>query len=359
MYKIYINGRFLTRPITGVQRVAFELVKSLDELLDQSILDQDKYNFNLIYSGNIINPIKLKHIKIIKKGVLKGNIWEQFELPVYTAGYLLISLCTISTLFKRKQIVMVHDASFTANPQFFSKGFRIWYNFALPLLGKIARHIITVSEFSKQELIRLAGYKQEKLSVIYNAADHILKFGEPTDDFKLKINALKPYCLAVSSLGANKNFNGLSKAVSLNNSFAYTMIIAGGMIGALKHTSLNENITYLGYVTDEELKFLYCNASLFVFPSFYEGFGIPPLEAMIMGCPVISSNTSALPEVLNNACEYFNPKEPSDIANKLSLTINNANALDNLKQKGYIQAAKYSWHKSAVQFFELIKEYCD
>ena len=359
MKKIFINGRFLTRPITGVQRVAYELVKNLDELIDQKAIDGNKYKFYLIYSGDVINSIELKHIEVIKKGILKGNLWEQLELPVYTAGNLLLSLCTISTLFKRRQIVMVHDASFMANPQFFSRGFGAWYRFALPVLGKIARHIITVSEFSKQELVRLAGYKAEKVTVIYNAADHILRFGQPSAAFQSKINALKPYCLAVSSLGANKNFKGLSEAISKIDFSGYTMIVAGGVIGALRYNSLHENVTYLGYVTDEELKYLYGNASLFVFPSFYEGFGIPPLEAMILGCPVISSNTSALPEVLNNACEYFDPHNSLDIANKLSLTIHKAGKLLDLKRRGYIQAAGYSWNKSAVHLYELIKAYSE
>ena len=359
MKTIFINGRFLTKPITGVQRVAYELVKNLDELIAEQVIDGKEYTFYLIYSGEIVNPIQLTHIQIKKRGILKGNLWEQFELPLYTAGSLLLSLCTISTLFKRRQIVMVHDASFMANPQFFSRSFGAWYRFALPLLGKISRHIITVSNFSKNELINLAGYKADKVSVIHNSADHILRFGEPMEDFKTKINTLKPYCLAVSSLGANKNFKGLTDALSKIDFTGYSMIIAGGVIGALKYTTVNENAVYLGYVSDEELKFLYSNAALFVFPSFYEGFGIPPLEAMILGCPVVSSDTSALPEILDNSCEYFDPYSSFDIANKLSLTISNTGKLIDLKRRGYLQAAKYSWKTSAAQVFQLIKAYCE
>src|ERR1700761_7749404 len=109
---IFLNGRFLTQPITGVQRTAYEMVLAIDKLLnDASILTAD-FRFTLIYSGQIINPIELRHIKLLNKGFLSGNAWEQVELPFYTAGHLLISMCTISCLFKMKQIVFVHDASF-------------------------------------------------------------------------------------------------------------------------------------------------------------------------------------------------------------------------------------------------------
>ena len=160
--KIFLNGKFLTRPLSGVQRSAFELIKALDELIDQGVVNCQDISIILIYSGEIINPINLKHIKLLKKGLFKGNLWEQLELPIYSAGNLLVSLCSISTLFKAKQILIVHDASFFVNKEFFSLAFRTWYKIAIPLIGKLARQIITVSEFSKQELIKYGGLEEKK-----------------------------------------------------------------------------------------------------------------------------------------------------------------------------------------------------
>ncbi|GAB2700884.1 glycosyltransferase family 1 protein [Mucilaginibacter koreensis] len=359
MKNVFLNGRFLTRSLTGVQRTAYELVTALDELIDTGEIDLQQYSFFLIYSGEIINPIQLKHIKLLKKGFFTGNLWEQFELPLYTFGSLLLSMGTISTLFKTKQMVIVHDASFNVNPGYFSSGFRLWYNFAIPLLAKISRHMITVSNFSKKELIEHCGFKAENTSVVYNAANHIRRFNEPGSDFIEKIEQLKPYCLAVSSLGANKNFEGLSRALNQIDFRKYQMVIAGGVIGALKQSSRSKAINYLGYVSDAELKYLYGNASLFVFPSFYEGFGIPPLEAMLMGCPVAASHTSSIPEVLEDACAYFNPADDSSIAAAIDELINNEGKLAELKNKGLAQAAKYNWHKSARQVYQLIKQYSD
>jgi glycosyltransferase involved in cell wall biosynthesis len=264
-------------------------------------------------------------------------------------------MCTVSALLKRKQIVMVHDASFLVNPASFSFAFRIWYRFAITILGKIARHIITVSYFSKSELIKHAGFKREKISVVYNAADHILKYGEPDEQFKQKILALRPYCLAVSSLSLNKNFKGLSEAIGKIDFRNYHMLVAGGVISTLKYSASDDGVKYLGYVTNEELKYLYANASLFIFPSFYEGFGIPPLEAMISGCPVLSSNTSAMPEILGDAAAYCDPSDSNDIAFQINDLINNGQLLHTLRDKGFEQACRYNWKASALDFFSVIK----
>ena len=220
---------------------------------------------------------------------------------------------------------------FLVNPSYFSIVFRTWYKIAIPWLGKIAKKIITVSHFSKSELIKYAGFNTDKIAVIYNAADHILKYDHPEKDFQDKIDALKPYCLAVSSLSANKNFSGLSRAIANIDFKSYHMLIAGGISSTLQAATPDPSITYLGYVSNEELKYLYLNASLFIFPSFYEGFGIPPLEAMIAGCPVLSSNTSSLPEVLGNACAFVNPDDDAEIASAIHLLINDPVRLERLK----------------------------
>lgn len=354
--KIFLNGRFLTQPVTGVQRTAVELVKGLDALIEEKVINENEYEFVLIYSGELINHLELKFIRVCKKGILKGNLWEQLELPVYTAGHLLISMCTVSTLLKRKQMVIVHDASPIVNPQFFSFIFRLWYRIAVTVLGKVARQIITVSNFSKSELVSRIGIKEGKIEVIYNAADHILRIDDCEQSFKDRILALQPYCLAVSSLSANKNFKVISKAFNQTEFSGYRMLVAGGKSNTLNYDALDKGITSLGYVTNEQLKYLYTNASLFIFPSFYEGFGIPPLEAMICGCPVLASNASALPEVLEKSVEYFDPGNAEELAIKLHKIVKETQKIEDLRQKGLDQAQKYSWKKSALYLYKLIEK---
>lgn len=359
MKSVFINGRFLTRPLSGVQRSAYEIVKALDELIEKTPEAYREISFTLIYSGEIINPMELKHIQLLERGFFSGNIWEQLELPFYSEGCLLVNLGSIAPIIKTKQVLLIHDASFFVNKHFFSAAFRYWYQMAIPILGKLSRHIITVSEFSKAELIKYAHIKKDKISVIPNAADHIPYFNDPDEQFKLKIDVLKPYCLAVSNLGANKNFSGLSKALQYVNFDKYTMVIAGGGLSTLKRETVASNITYLGYVSNGELKYLYQNASLFIFPSFYEGFGIPPLEAMISGCPVIASNTTSIPEVCGDACAYFNPNDPIDMGHQINALLNDGSKLSDLKAKGYQRAAMYSWQNSGKLLFNIIKRYCE
>jgi glycosyltransferase involved in cell wall biosynthesis len=354
--KIFLNGRFLTSPQTGVQRTAYELVLALDTLIDRGEIDISATSFVLIYSGTIVNPIQLKHIVLLKRGFLSGNLWEQLELPLYTFGSFLVNMGSIAPLFKRKQLVVIHDVSFLVNKSFFSKKFRLWYANAIPLLGKLSRCIVTVSNFSKQELINRAGINANKITVIYNSAKHLLRFGEPNEAFKDKVMQLKPFCLAVSSLGANKNFGGLSNALKGVALGGHKMVIAGGKLGALKNASPNQDAIYLGFVTDEELVYLYQHASLFIFPSFYEGFGIPPLEAMLMGCPVIASNTSSMPEVLGDAAAYLDPYQPAVMGQQISALINDPQKLSLLVQRGYERAERYSWHDSAHQLYHLIQK---
>jgi glycosyltransferase involved in cell wall biosynthesis len=352
--KIYLNGRFLTQSLTGVQRTAYEVVIALDGLIEEGVIDKQQYRFILIYPGKPDHLPKLKHIELLNKGVLKGNLWEQLELPVYTAGSLLVSMCTISSLLKRKQIVVVHDASFMVNPQFFSKLFRTWYRFAIPWLAKASRHMITVSEFSRQELIKHIKVATNKISVIPNAADHLLKVDSPEQVFRSKVDALKPFCLSVSSLSANKNFKGLSEAIDKIEFKVFKMVVAGGVSSTLSAAKPSESIHYLGYVKNEELKYLYSNASLFIFPSFYEGFGIPPIEAMICGCPVLASKTSSLPEVLGDAAEYCDPHDINDMAEKIKSLLNDPGKLEAMTAKGLQKASEYSWKKTALKFYEII-----
>jgi glycosyltransferase involved in cell wall biosynthesis len=353
--KIIINGRFLTGPQTGVQRTAREMVIALDELIDMDIIDRNCLEFTILYTGELRQPIALKHILIKQHGFLKGNLWEQLELPIYSFGHLLINMCSIAPLLKRKQIVFIHDVSFLVNKEFFSKRFRSWYTIAIPLLGRFSKHIVTVSQFSKNELIKHVGIRPEKITVIYNAAEHLLRFEEPDESFIDKISILRPFCLAVSSLGANKNFQGLAKAMKGMAMGKYKLLIAGGGVAALNNILPSEDAIYLGYVSDQELVHLYRNASLFIFPSFYEGFGIPPLEAMLFGCPVIASYTSSLPEVLGDACAYLDPHNPAAMRKSIYQLINEPQRLDRLREKGHRQVANYNWQKSATQLYDLIK----
>ena len=359
---ITINGRFLTQSITGVQRYAIEIVKALDNLFDAGDIDPDQISFELLAPRGANCDLRLKHIPLRCVGHLSGHLWEQFELPFYVGRKPLISLCNAAPLLKRNQIVTIHDASVFANPRTYPFAFRAWYKFLLRGICRAARKIVTDSSFSKSEIMRYCGIDESRIQVILLGKEHI--FAVPADAGIIERNQLseKPYILAVSSVTPNKNFRSIVRAIELLDKVDFDIVIAGGAnprVFSQSDLSLPDTVKHLGYVSDGELRALYEHAACFVFPSFYEGFGLPPLEAMACGCPVIVSNAASLPEVCGDAALYCDPHSPEDIAAKISQLIHDPALQDDLRGKGLERAALYSWDKTAKMTMEVLEEALD
>lgn len=351
--KIFINGRFLTRNITGVERFALELVKALDKNVN------DEMEFILLVPKKSYRQhYEFKNIKIKKIGSSDGHLWEQLELPFHSKGGLLISLCNTAPLLKRKQVVTIHDASIYGFPDAYSFIFKCWYKIIYKWMKYASKKIITVSQFSKNELIKYCGYNKNHVEVIIEGKEHI--FENDSENKIINDNSLKqiPYILAVSSMNPNKNFKSIIKALEVIDK-KYKVVIAGGVNPKVFKSSstedLGENILHVGYVSDGELRTLYEHASIFVYPSFYEGFGLPPLEAMSLGCPVIVSERASMPEICDNAAIYCNPDNPMDIAQKIQLLMDNDDLRIEMSEKGVIRSTNFSWEKSAQQVLDIIR----
>jgi glycosyltransferase involved in cell wall biosynthesis len=166
----------------------------------------------------------------------------------------------------------------------------------------------------------------------------------------------RSYVLAVGSLTPNKNFNGVVHAAALLGDLDCKIVAAGGantrVFNGVDLTG--DALIMAGYVTDGELRALYENAACFIFPSFYEGFGLPPLEAMHCGCPVIVSDRASLPEVCGNAAVYCNPDDPADMARQLRLVLTSAALRRELREAGFARALSFGWQRSADQLNELL-----
>ncbi|CAM3776428.1 glycosyltransferase family 4 protein [Marinicrinis lubricantis] len=359
--KIYINGRFLTQKITGVQRYAFQLVRSIDNWLEQN---GSGLTVTILVPGksDLMIDIKLKNILLKRIGRLKGHSWEQLELPFFSRGGFLVNLCNTGPMYKRMQQVTIHDAAVFANPKAFSRTFRSWYRYLLKRLTKSTSFITTVSNFSRDEISKYCDVTPCKISVVYPGKEQLEGELQP-DNLFLKEQGLdqKKYILAVSSLNPNKNFNSILKAVDLmTKEYDVSIVVAGAInrrVSGNYQLDNQSNVQYVGYVTDEQLIALYKNASCFVFPSFYEGFGLPPIEAMASGCPVIVSNTSSIPEVCGDAAVYCDPNSPQDIAEKIELVIRDEELQKSLRAKGLIQVKKYNWNTSANVFMSLLLQH--
>lgn len=349
--KIYINGRFLTQKLTGVQRYAVEVVKCLSFYKGFELV--------LLVPKDYSGVLEFNKICIHKVGFLSGHLWEQLELPFYSRNGLLINLCNASPLFKREQIVTIHDASVFGFPSAYSYLFRTWYKFLLKASKYNAKKVFTVSRFSKSELEKHCGIPEEKIEAVYLGHEHVVETISNCNIIDKNGLQRKKYVLAVSSMNPNKNFMSIINAFNMLSPSEYCLVIAGGFNSRVFEDAdvvLPTSVKHVGYVSDAELKALYENAGCFIFPSYYEGFGLPPLEAMACGCPVIVANSSSLPEVCGEAALYCNPYDIKDISQKINLLMNNQELRRELRRKGLMRVTQFTWEKCAQKLYNQILE---
>lgn len=346
--------------MTGVQRYATELLNALDTILENEHKYSQKFNFTCLLPNSKVN-ISLpdwKNIHLQKCGQLNGNLWEQLELPFFSRKGLLVNLCNIGPLLHFNQIVVFHDASVFAVPYAYSLLFKIKYRVIMQFLGRTARKILTDSQFSKEELSHYLRIKKDKIDVISGGCEHILNILPDYSILDNKELPQIPYLLAVGSLSPHKNLSSAIKAIENFPDSSFNLVIAGGtfsnVFNAVDTTKTNR-IIRLGYITDAQLRALYSRAIGFIFPSIYEGFGLPPLEAMTCGCPVLCSNRASLPEVCDDAVLYFNPLDTAEIRNQLNTLINNQEVQVYLKQKGLENAKRFTWKKTAKSLLNFIE----
>ncbi|HAT1603502.1 TPA: glycosyltransferase family 4 protein [Raoultella ornithinolytica] len=350
---IYINGRFLTQQITGVQRFALEISKGLELLhSDMVFLVPD---LNALIDENYKS---IFNIKEIKGG--GGHYWEQVTLPLFLKknnNPVLINLCNTAPVLYKNQIVTHHDVTYIRYPQSFPFKFRVLYRLLTPLALRNARKVITVSEFSKKEICSVYKVNSEKVYVIHNAVSSIFTSITPSRD---QVNE-RPYLLAVSSQNYHKNFQGLIEAFIATDLKVQLKIIGhkNSIFSNIDISPTDERVIFLGRVDDKSLTALYQNARGFAFPSLYEGFGIPPLEAQACGCPVASSDRASMLEVLANSVIYFDPENKVQISNALRSLVEDYEIRQQLVIQGYNNVKRFSWNDSAKLVDDLVKIVCN
>lgn len=337
---IYVNGRFLTQDITGVQRFSEEIIKELYKIRDDIII--------LVPDMNYVKRTPLG-FKIIEVKGGKGHYWEQVTLPLFLRkkhNPLLLNLCSTAPAFYHNQIVTHHDITYIRFPNSYSWKFRLFYRTLAPLMMANCIKLITVSNFSKKEIIEYYNIPKSKVIVIYNAV------GSSFSNFDNKSSDEEDdsYALAVSSPNVHKNFSGMIQAFSSTKGDLKLKIIgsASKSFNSLDFSAENDpRIEFLGRVEDSELIKLYQNAKYFIFPSFYEGFGIPPLEAQACGCPVVSSDRASLKEVLQDSALFFDPAKKSEIIEALQIIDSDETLRKELIDKGIENLKRFSWEISA------------
>ena len=326
---IVINGRFLSRRITGVERYGREILRHIGG------------NYRL--STTRVNGIA-------------GHAWEQFILPTKMgSNSILWSPANTGPLAIRNQALTIHDLSPLEYPEWFRKSFAMWYRLFLPTLAKRVRVIFTPSEYVRRKVMERFGV--ENVIVTPNGVDaSIFHPGAQQKQYEFP----KKYILFVGSLQPRKNLPGLMQAWhKIKDEFPDTWLVMAGEAGNVYRSVKffgDERVRFLNYVAEEDLPGLYAGAELFVLPSFDEGFGLPALEAMTCGTPVLVSNGGALPETVGDSGFIFDLSKPDTLVSMLREILCDNGLRRSWKEKGLAHARTFSWGRTAELIWKTLNE---
>jgi glycosyltransferase involved in cell wall biosynthesis len=346
---VYINGRFAAQAVTGVQRFALEITSALRAIPDLGI--------KLLAPAGPAADVP----DLIRVGHLNGQIWEQLDLPRHTRDGYLVNLGNTAPLFAPRQLVVIHDTGVFSTPHAYSWRFRTWYKLLQRALALRRAQLVTVSEFSRQEISRHLGVRPERISLMSEGADHMHRID--ADDSVLSEHGLLPgrFVLIVGSLAAHKNLASLGPLAKMLAGKNMPLVITGNLGSAVFQSDgrqfLPEPAQYIGRVSDAQLKALYIAAACFVFPSIYEGFGLPLVEAMACGCPVVAADIPPLRETGGTAVLYCDPGDPENIAAQVDQLLRNEALRARLREDGLGQVKDMTWQRAAESLAGIITQH--
>lgn len=335
--RIVANGRFRLAKVTGVQRYANELLKRVrivDEVLTPPVWARES----------------------------KGHLWEQVLLPIKCHGRLLWSPCNTGPLAVENQALTLHDCSVIDSPEGFSPAFLSWYRFLLPRLVKRVRAVFTVSEFSRSRISNAFGIADSKIQVIPNGISPCFLSIDKSaiEEAKVFFHIDSPYLLCLGSIEPRKNIERLLGAYEKIRSRIgnIPLFIAGGSESVFKRTGIEKiplGVKFLGYVEDRWLPGLYAGAQLFIYPSVYEGFGLPPLEAAASGTPAICSRIPAHLEIAGDLACTFDPLDVESLAVAIQTALEDERWRLEARKKGIERARLLTWEAAAEKLSVQLK----
>lgn len=291
------------------------------------------------------------------------SLKEMFSLSEFAKKYdlLWIPHINIPILYKGKMVVTIHDVYHLAHFKQLSLMQKIYTKAIFPLIKKKCKYILTVSEFSKREIVKYVNIEDKKIAITYNGVDDIWR---NIEDIEVE-NITNPYLIYIGNVKPHKNLKNLIIAFdTIRKKVPYDLIIIGKKDGFITgdeevirlSQSMNERVKFTGYIEDNKLIKIVKNADAMVFPSYYEGFGLPPLEAMACGTPVIASNAASIPEVCGDAALYFNPHDADDIAKKILAFYSDKQLQSDMREKGFKRSELFTWERCAEQTIKVIEE---
>lgn len=362
--RIGIDGSRSAKEIhTGTEMYSTKLIQTLMQI--------DCENQYILYTPKDLTP-RLGNLpaNFSQKIIPFGKAWTQIRLSwemlkdSSKLDVLFVPSHTIPLIHPKKTVVTIHDLGFLHFPELYSKSELAYQKFGLNMAIKHAAHIITPSIYTKKDIVRNFGLNPKKITVIYHGYDdHLYKprlYPKKEDE--------EPYIFFVGRLEYKKNILGLVQAYEMlrrEPKIKHKLVLAGNpgfgydeyleYIKTLKE-NIQEDIIELGYIPDQELASWVKNASIFFFPSYFEGFGIPVIEAMACGVPVVTAKITSIPEIAGSAAILVNPNKPFEMAVALSRLINDPKLYKTFVSKGKVRASLFSWEKSANETLRVLEE---
>jgi len=366
--KIAINATFAHENPTGLGVYTYELVREL--LKTESDFDFIVYSSSThlknLYPNRVTWVTPYTSPDFGFKGHLVRLLWQQtilpFKLRMQKASLLYSAVSEGILSSHRKQIITIHDILPIKHPESCPK-MKYYFYYSLPILLNNSQAIICVSENTKQDIIAYHGIKDRPVYVIYEGFNR-QRFYARENGTVQKLYGLTNYLLYIGDLRPYKNLERSLEAFARLNLREFKFVIGGKkdprfyprVKKKMDELFLKDRVVFLDYVPEKNLPHLYSEAAAFVFPSLYEGFGLPPLEAMACGCPVIASNAGSLPEVCGDAAYYVNPYDVESIAEGIYRVLKDDVLRSTLIEKGFERVKLFSWEKTAKEHLKVFEE---
>ena len=329
---IVLNHRAATRPtVTGVERWTAEVVARLVARAPERYV--------------VAQPRPRARRRLL------AQAWEQTALPARAAALhasLVFSPANLAPLAWPRNVLVMHDAAVLRHPGAYSRAYRVWHARAGLAAARRALCVVTVSEFSRRELIELAGLRPDRLEVIPGGVgERFVPEGDAVVT-RRRFGLERPYVLTIATADARKNLPALAAAAAALEALGIELVWAGDSRPYFTPASAESRLHRLGYVAEDDLPGLYRDALAFVLPSRYEGFGLTCLEAMACGTPVVAADRAALPETCGDAALLVDPDDPAAIASAVVTAATDSAARGRLRAAGLERARRYGWDRTAA-----------
>ncbi len=357
MTAVFINGRFMTQPVTGVQRFSMEMTAAIDRLIETGSWAETALLMPGRAGGR--GGSSFRHLVAREVGRTNGHMWEQTELARAACGGVLVSLGNTAPLLAgRRQVVVIHDAGVFDTPESYSRRFRGWYKALQHALVRRGARIATVSRFSRDRIASKLGLDRDRIAVLSEGADHILRAAPDPDTLARHGLQAGRFALVVGNRVPHKNLHALGRTASMLARRGLVVASAGAFYpGVFRDEAQGGELERkLGFVSDAELHALYRSAALLLFPSRYEGFGLPPLEAMACGCPVVASESGAVEEICGSAALYFETGDPDASCAAAERLLDEPGLANRMRTDGLVRAAGFSWAASARVLGDVVRD---